>query len=86
MSLTTTGVRNRSLMIPESYYNELLNLANALRGKEPVSVPPEMEYGDLKTVRDILKSIQEQKIVTVDKTADYLPDYGQPGREGLWLQ
>lgn len=80
----------RSEQIPydpqKAYYNELLNLANALRGKEPVSVPPEMEYGDLKTVRDILKSIQEQKIVTVDKTADYLPDYGQPGREGLWLQ
>lgn len=80
----------RSEQIPydsqKGYYNELLNLANALTGKEPVSVPPEMEYGDLKMVRDILKSVQEQKIVTVDKTADYVPDYTQPGQERPWLQ
>ncbi len=52
----------RSEQIPydpqKGYYNELLNLANALTGKEPVSVPPEMEYGDLKMVRDILKSVE----------------------------
>lgn len=80
----------RSEQIPydsqKGYYNELLNLANALTGKEPVSVPPEMEYGDLKMVRDILKSVQEQKIVAVDKTADYVPDYTQPGQERPWLQ
>ena len=63
----------------KGYYNELLNLANAMAGREPISVPPEMEYGDLKTVRDILRSIQEQKIVTVDKTPDYTPDYSQTG-------
>jgi len=45
-----------------------------------------MEYGDLKMVRDILKSVQEQKIVAVDKTADYVPDYTQPGQERPWLQ
>ncbi|MEA4884990.1 MAG: Gfo/Idh/MocA family oxidoreductase [Clostridia bacterium] len=60
------------------YYNELLNFANALFEREPISVPPEMEYGDLKTVQDILKSIQQRRAVSGDKTADYTPDYAQP--------
>ena len=30
------------------YYNELLNYYNAAIGKEPISVTPEMEFGDAK--------------------------------------
>lgn len=53
------------------YYNELLNFHNALTGKEAISVPPEMEIGDLRTIYAILQSISEQDIVKVDKVAQY---------------
>lgn len=59
----------------QGYYNELLNLHQALTGKEPLSVPPELEYGDLKTVQDILTSLREERIVPVDATAEYAPAY-----------
>lgn len=53
------------------YYNELLNFYNALTGKEAISVPPEMEIGDLRTIYAILQSISEQDIVKVDKATQY---------------
>lgn len=62
----------------KGYYNELINFHNALTGQEPISVPPEMEFGDLKTVEDVLKSIQEGQIVSVDQAAAYQPAYNQP--------
>lgn len=52
--------------VQKGYYNELLNFYNALTSTETIAVTPEVEYGDLKTVHDILKSIQEEKIITVD--------------------
>ncbi|OAT83597.1 oxidoreductase [Desulfotomaculum copahuensis] len=61
--------------VQRGYYNELLNFYNALTGSEPVSVTPEMEYGDLKTVHDILKSIAEGEIVPVDGEDTYRPVY-----------
>jgi len=61
----------------KGYYNELLNFYNALTGSEPISVTPEMEFGDLKTVQDILLSIKEDRIVSVDDYAAYQPDYRQ---------
>jgi len=61
------------------YYNELLNFYNAAMGKEPISVTPEMEFGDAKMVFDILKSVDEEKIVEVDRGYDYIPIY-QAGR------
>lgn len=57
------------------YYNELLNFYNALTGSEPISVPPEMEFGDLKTIHDILRSIQEEQIIKVDTPESYAPSY-----------
>jgi predicted dehydrogenase len=72
----------RSEQIPyevqKGYYNELINFHNALTGKEPISVTPEMEFGDLKTVQDILKSIDESQIVSVDENITYQPVYNQP--------
>ena len=61
----------------KGYYSELLNFHNALKGSEPVSVPPEMEYGDTKTVHDILRSIREGRVVAVDEIEQYRPRYGQ---------
>jgi len=61
--------------VQKGYYNELLNFHRALTGGEPVSVTPEMEYGDLKTVHDILTSIREERIVAVDEEDTYRPDY-----------
>lgn len=57
------------------FYNELLNFAKALRGHEPVSVPPEMAYGDLKTIQDMLESASTGRVVKVDTTPHYTPDY-----------
>lgn len=57
------------------YYNELLNFYNAAMGKEPISVTPEMEFGDAKMVFDILKSIEEETIVEVDREDHYSPSY-----------
>jgi predicted dehydrogenase len=64
--------------VQKGYYNELLNFYNALTGTEPISVTPEMEYGDFKTTQDILKSIREEGIVLVDRDPAYRPEYGQP--------
>lgn len=57
----------------QGYYNELINFYNALTGTEPVSVTPELEYGDLKTVMNILTSIKEERIMPVDDVGIYQP-------------
>ncbi len=57
------------------YYNELLNFYNAAVGKEPISVTPEMEYGDTKMMLDIIKSVKEERIVKVDDEAEFIPSY-----------
>ncbi|WP_094549431.1 Gfo/Idh/MocA family protein [Petroclostridium xylanilyticum] len=48
------------------YFNELLNFYNAMIGIENISVTPEIEYGDVKMVFDILKSIETKQPVKVD--------------------
>ncbi len=48
------------------YYNELMNFYNALNGTEQISVTPEIEFGDVKMVFDILKSVSNREIVFVD--------------------
>lgn len=58
------------------YYNELLNFYNAVTGKEPIAVTPEIEYGDTKMIFDILKSANEGRIIKVDDEAEYHPSYG----------
>ncbi len=52
------------------YYNELLNFYNTLNGTEQISVTPEIEFGDVKMVFDILKSITTREIVFVDGTSE----------------
>ena len=57
--------------IPErGYYNELLNLYNAMNGTEEISVTPEIEYGDVKMVFDILKSVERKEVLPVDIDLD----------------
>lgn len=52
---------------PEAgYYNELLNFYNALTGNEPISVTPETEFGDFRTIQDIMRSIREETIISVN--------------------
>lgn len=72
--------------VQKGFYNELLNFYNALTGSEPVSVTPEMEYGDLKTIHDILKSIQQERIVSVDEEASFQPDYRPPAEQPTFFQ
>lgn len=69
------GTEQIPYRLQRGYYNELLNLYNAMTGKEMISVTPEMEYGDVKTILDILRSIRENSIVAVDVSADYIPAY-----------
>lgn len=70
----------------QGYYNELLNFYNAMTGKEPISVTPEMEFGDLKMVQDILKSVKDETIVPVDEKFTFVPEYGSPAGESRILQ
>ncbi|QTM00046.1 gfo/Idh/MocA family oxidoreductase [Iocasia frigidifontis] len=48
------------------YFNELLNFYNSLLGNEEIAVTPEVEYGDVKMVFNILKSIKDNKAYPVD--------------------
>ncbi len=57
------------------FYNELLNFYNAAMGKETIAVTPEMEYGDAKTIFDILNSARTGQVVEVDRTEHYTPDH-----------
>jgi len=57
------------------FYNELLNFYNAAIGLEPLSVTPELEYGDAKTIFDIIRSIREERVIKVDDSFDYMPSY-----------
>ena len=50
------------------YYNELLNFYNAIHGHEEISVTPEIEYGDVRMVFQILKSISSREILNVDQS------------------
>lgn len=70
----------RHEMIPyrprRGYYNEFLNFWKAAVGEEPISVTPEMEYGDAKMVFDLLRSARAEGVpVEVDRTPAYEPVY-----------
>lgn len=61
------GTSEQVTYTPErGYYNELLNFYNALNGKEEISVTPEIEFGDVKMVFQILKSVSKREIQYVD--------------------
>jgi predicted dehydrogenase len=49
------------------YYNELLNFYNALNNTEDISVTPEVEFGDVKMVFQILNSISGREILNIDQ-------------------
>ena len=49
------------------FYLEMLHMYHVLHGQAPMQVTPEVCYGDTKMVFDILESIEEQSIITVDK-------------------
>lgn len=53
------------------FYHELLNFYKAAVGEEPLSVTPEMEFGDALTIFAILESARERKIVQVDEALEY---------------
>ncbi len=55
-----------SFTAERGYYNELLNFYNALNGTESILVTPEVEYGDVKTVFQILDSVKYRRIEYVD--------------------
>ncbi|KJS17532.1 MAG: oxidoreductase [Peptococcaceae bacterium BRH_c4b] len=57
------------------YYNELLNFYNAAMGKEPLSVTPEMEYGDAMMIFKILESAKTGEVLDVDHDDSYMPAY-----------
>jgi len=63
-----TGQAEQIKYTPErGYYNELLNFYNSLNGMEEIYVTPEVEFGDVKMVFDILKSVSKRQIMYVDE-------------------
>lgn len=69
------GTAEQVKFMPErGYYNELLNFYNAMNGIEEVSVTPEIEYGDVKMVFDVLKSIERKEVVYVDAAPERRDD------------
>ncbi|MBM7865441.1 Gfo/Idh/MocA family oxidoreductase [Heliobacterium gestii] len=62
------------------YYNELLNFYKAMIGQEPIAVSPELEYGDTKTILEILRSAEEGDVVDVDEGWDFIPIYDKARR------
>lgn len=55
------------------FYRELLNFHKALTGEEAISVPPEMEFGDLMTVLAMIESAGAGgKPVAVDRELSYV--------------
>jgi len=61
------GYSEKVTYVPErGYYNELLNFYNAINGTEQIAVTPEIEYGDVKMVFDIINSVESREIKYVD--------------------
>ena len=61
------GASEQVIYTPErGYYNEILNFYNAVNGTEQISVTPDIEFGDVKNVFDILASIINKEIIYVD--------------------
>lgn len=57
----------------QEYLHELKNFHKAATGEEPLSVTPELEFGDTITVLSILKSAKRQEVVTMDEDITYEP-------------
>lgn len=55
----------------QGFVRELLNFYNVMTGVEPPSVPPEMEFGDVKTILAMLESARTGQVVPVDRQAAY---------------
>jgi predicted dehydrogenase len=55
----------------QGYYHELLNFYQAAIGKEPLSVTPELEFGDAMTIFAIIESARDNKVVKVDEVSKY---------------
>ncbi|MCX7920408.1 MAG: Gfo/Idh/MocA family oxidoreductase [Clostridia bacterium] len=66
------GTSEQVKFTPErGFYNELLNFYNTFNGTEEISVTPEIEYGDVKMVFDILESISSKKVINVDEPVKF---------------
>jgi predicted dehydrogenase len=55
------------------FYHELLNFYKAATGEEPLSVTPELEYGDAMVIFAMLDSIEQQGVIKMVEYADYDP-------------
>lgn len=72
---TSEGHQMMNFRPGRGYYNELLNFSNAFLGQEPISVTPEMEYGDARMVFSVLDSLTLGTIMEVDPMPEYTPAY-----------
>lgn len=55
----------------QGYYWELLNLYNHMTKGEPLEVPPEIEFGDARTMLALLRSAEEGKAVRIEREPVY---------------
>lgn len=65
------------------YYNELLHFYKAFLQQEPLSVTPEIEFGDARTVFAILQSLEREEIVRVDEGPEYNPFFDHARETGI---
>lgn len=60
----------------QGFYRELLNLHRAMNHLEPISVTPELEFGDTLTVLSMVKSAASGgEVLPVDEVAEYVGVY-----------
>jgi predicted dehydrogenase len=55
------------------FYHELLNFYKAATGQEPISVTPELEYGDAMVIFAMLDSVEQQEVIEMAEYAQYDP-------------
>ncbi|PKM45424.1 MAG: oxidoreductase [Firmicutes bacterium HGW-Firmicutes-8] len=80
----------RSEQIPyqpqRGFYNELLNFYRAATGEEPLSVTPELEFGDAKMLFAILESANEHRTMQVDARDIYIPAYDKARQQPFYYR
>ncbi|WP_366923161.1 Gfo/Idh/MocA family oxidoreductase [Metallumcola ferriviriculae] len=55
----------------QGYYHELQNFYQAAIGREPLSVTPELEFGDAITILAMLQSAKTGEVISVDQSQDF---------------
>jgi len=72
--------------VQKGFYNELVNFHKSLTGTEQISITPEIEFGDLRVIMCILRSVREENTITVDDDMPNTIITADKYEQGLSLQ